>query len=83
MTVGGEKLLALLQEQQAHILVTSQVVKEVQRQKVKVTASFLGASVEETGVEQHHCSEPPPQDRNYLARADTSAAPENSQEDIA
>src|SRR5713226_9825700 len=39
--VSGEKLLAPLQEQQDHILVTAQVVDEVHRQKVKVTAISL------------------------------------------
>ena len=39
--VSGKKLLAALQEQRGHILVTTQVVDEVHRQKVKVIASFL------------------------------------------
>jgi hypothetical protein len=39
-TVGGEKLLAPLQEQQGHILVTAQIVDEVHRRKVSVTAGF-------------------------------------------
>ena len=46
-TVGGEKLLAPLQEQQGHILVTTQVVDEVHRRKVDVTAGFLTAKVNE------------------------------------
>jgi PIN domain len=38
---SGKILLAALQEQRGHILVTTQVVDEVHRNKVKVTASFL------------------------------------------
>jgi hypothetical protein len=47
-TVGGEKLLAPLQEQQGHILVTTQVVDEVYRRKLGVTAGFLAAKVSES-----------------------------------
>jgi len=43
--VSGKKLLAALQEQRVYILVTAQVVDEVHRQKVKVTASFLADSL--------------------------------------
>jgi hypothetical protein len=58
-TIGGEKLLAPLQEQQTHIFVTTQVVDEVQRQKVKITESFLAARAKEpkpnkTGVSSQH-----------------------------
>ena len=54
--VSGKKLLAALQEQQAHILVTAQVVDEVHRQKVKVTASFLADSVKK--LELHSIAVP-------------------------
>jgi hypothetical protein len=47
-TVGGEKLLAALQEQQGHIFVTVQVVDEVYRQKLSATATFLAAKVNES-----------------------------------
>jgi hypothetical protein len=40
-TTSGKKLLAPLQEQRDYILVTTQVVEEVHRQKLNVTASFL------------------------------------------
>jgi hypothetical protein len=39
--VSGKSLLAALEEQRDYIFVTAQVVDEVQRQKVKVAASFL------------------------------------------
>ena len=44
-TVGGERLLAPLQEQQDHIFVTAQVVDEVYRRKLGATAHFLAAKV--------------------------------------
>ena len=47
-TIGGEKLLAPLQEQQSHIFVTTQVVDEVHRQKLKATESFLTTGVKES-----------------------------------
>ena len=40
-TATGKKLLAPLKEQKDHIFVTAQVVDEVQRRKVEVTARFL------------------------------------------
>jgi PIN domain len=39
--VSGKKILAALEEQKDYIFVTSQVVHEVSRNKVKVAASFL------------------------------------------
>jgi hypothetical protein len=43
--VSGKKLLAALQEQGDHILVTEQVVHEVYRNKVSVTANFLAGEL--------------------------------------
>jgi hypothetical protein len=40
-TVSGRKLLAAIEEQRKYIFVTTQVVDEVHRNKVKVAASFL------------------------------------------
>lgn len=40
-TPSGGKLLSLLQEYREHILVTTQIVAEVDRCKVRLTASFL------------------------------------------
>lgn len=54
--VSGKKLLAALQEQRVYILVTAQVVDEVHRQKVKVTASFLADSVKK--LELHSIAVP-------------------------
>src|ERR1700722_2886904 len=39
--IRGKQLLAVLEEQKEYIFVTSQVVQEVNRNKVKVTAAFL------------------------------------------
>ena len=47
-TVGGEKLLAPLQEQQDHIFVPAQVVDEVYRQKLSATATFLDAKINQS-----------------------------------
>jgi hypothetical protein len=40
-TVTGRKLLAPLQEQQAHIFITTQIVNEVHRNKLEIAARFL------------------------------------------
>ena len=41
MPIGGTRLLAALDEQKEYIFVTKQIVQEVHRNKVKVTAGFL------------------------------------------
>lgn len=43
----GKKLLQSIREQQKHIFITQQVVDEVQRNKLAVTAPFLGAQFQE------------------------------------
>src|ERR1700680_132419 len=43
--VRGKKLLAALEEQKDYVFVTSQVVAEVDRNKVKVAANFLADAI--------------------------------------
>ena len=47
---GGKKLLPALEEQREFIFVTTQVVEEVQRNKVRVAARFLTETLKKLEV---------------------------------
>jgi hypothetical protein len=48
--VRGKKLLAALEEQKDYIFVTSQVVAEVGRNKVKIAANFLADAIQKMAL---------------------------------
>ena len=66
---SGKKLLAALQEKRDHIFVTAQVVDEVNRNKVKVTAVFLNIQVQK--LEMNSAAVPV----HLLSNADGRVAP--------
>jgi len=66
---SGKKLLATLQEKRDHIFVTAQVVDEVNRNKVKVTAVFLNIQVQK--LEMNSAAVPV----HLLSNADGRVAP--------